>query len=399
MVSYWQALLLFLTSATGVSVAGIRISDIAISLFILSIPFCYKKSLIIKSEILLYLFLLSTIILCTIKFNFANNSSTLSSSSSINSIIIPALIVISATVCLIFKKNHVIQILSSYSSITCIFSIVILCADQANLLSMIVFPDDGIDRFTGLSKNPNQFALILLPVPFFCGIAVFEGVKTKSRAAIEIAGILFINLFVVGKSLFVAWFVAMIFLYVIGWSFSGKRYLDLLRLSKRLTVILALCLFASPLMVRLYMGDLPGSQEDQGETRLVLWTNGLAAWLDSPVLGHGPGHYSGLTAPYENMEAHNTLVDWLSAYGVFGGISLAIFAGWIFFISVKSQMWIVSAMILALYWQAMFHFYGRQPMFWLILAFGYLLSKKIVHGEHQLSITALYKNKVLKKIF
>ena len=56
----------------------------------------------------------------------------------------------------------------------------------------------------------------------------------------------------------------------------------------------------------------------QGEIRFTVWLNGLRALAESPLVGWGPGAFSGLHEPFEGFEAHNTLIDWAASTGALG---------------------------------------------------------------------------------
>ena len=74
------------------------------------------------------------------------------------------------------------------------------------------------------------------------------------------------------------------------------------------------------------------------EVRLEGWTGGLAAALDQPVLGHGPGRYGPALGPHRTVElaragskgrfldAHNVAVEYAATTGLVG---VALLAGWV----------------------------------------------------------------------
>jgi len=231
---------------------------------------------------------------------------------------------------------------------------------------------DVTDRFSAWSLNPNQLGLYLLPAPFFALILFYLKESSLKSSIIKIALLVIINIISIGKALFISWIV------------GGVCYLCLIGIPKkklhisRVHGLLLFCILLSlPLSIEsishLYAGNAPGSVEGQGDTRLVLWNSGLAAWLDSPLIGHGPGHYSGLTGPYQGEEAHNILVDWLAAYGLLGTIFLLSFFIKSYNAAIKESSWLVLSLFVAISTQSIFHFYGRQPMFWMTWIIGLLL--------------------------
>lgn len=283
-----------------------------------------------------------------------------------NKVIIPVVFIFSIFCFLKLSKNTVLKIINVYPVI-CLFFCYLL------LLHTLLFgsppswiiPEDGIDRFSGLSKNPNQLALSILPIPFFSIIAYIEGMKRKKIVILELLAVFFLNFLVVGKGVLVAWFMSFAFLFIIKFQFREKIRINLNFINLRIIYISAILIFCFILFYFLYTGAFPGSQEDQGGIRLHLWRSGFFAWMDSPFLGHGPGHYSGLFSPYEGMESHNLIIDWLSAYGIFGFFIFFIFIFHTIILAFLKYDWIILGFIASLLIQSMFHFYGRQPIFWL----------------------------------
>lgn len=368
---YIQATLLFLSSATAVPIFGGRLSDLAILLFALTLLMCKprKKNSIDVLTILLIItiltILVSTAFAAIIDFRKLQDGLT-------NAFAVPFAIVLSLACAWQLAPNQVFQIMSAYTKV-----IVPICLGlwllhlYQSLPSWIIYAEN-FDRFSALSQNPNQLALYLLPVPFFAVISYVHGFKSKFSAFIEICLIVVINAVVLGKALFIGWGLSLVFVFTIGWIWFGN--ISILKIKFFARVLLSVSVFFTsiPVFFLLYTGNIAGSQEGQGGIRIQLWQNGLSAWADSIFVGHGPGHYSGLDFPFEGMESHNFLIDWVSSYGLLGGIALMAYFGWLFLFSIKHRAWIIIALYFTLIVQATFHFYGRQPMFWLLLIFGYL---------------------------
>lgn len=109
------------------------------------------------------------------------------------------------------------------------------------------------------------------------------------------------------------------------------------------------------------------SQGSQDTDRQLLWQNGIAAWSDSPWFGHGPGAWSGIGGPYQGLEAHNSVIDWLTIGGIIGVIPILgiIFSAFRF--SPRLRLFrVVGLLTLAIF--TMFHFTFRLPIFWLAVA-------------------------------
>ena len=189
-----------------------------------------------------------------------------------------------------------------------------------------------------------------------------------------------INAYMLGKALFIAWTLSFSILFLSG-SICGPLRGTLKIILLKIAILIFAAISSLPLINALYTGESPGSQADQGDIRITLWKHGLDAWFNSIFFGNGPGHFSGIERPFQNMESHNLLVDWLSAYGLVGGITLILYFIWLFKYSFRQQTWVVSAMYIALLVQSTFHFYGRQPFFWMLLVFGHMIASSFMNAR------------------
>lgn len=368
-----QALLIFLTSATAVPVFGGRLSDLAVALFTISLIFYKPREIAGVRSISIFLLIISLTLLLSTANSGAVDARKFESGIA-NTIAVPFGVLLSLICVWLMDSDQVLKVISSYSQIVVLMcSFFILWQLFYGPPGWIVYEEE-FDRFSALSQNPNQLALYLLPVPFFSVIGYTRNIKRRWVSVAEIVLAVTINLFLLGKALFIGWGISVVFLFLLGWIWFGPIRLYGVRFFGRVMVSFALFGFVSPIILALYKGDTAGSQEDQGDTRVQLWKHGFDAWTDSVVIGHGPGHYSGLESSFQNMEAHNFLIDWLSAYGLLGGIALVSYCAWLLFFSFKRRAWIVLALYTTLLVQAMFHFYGRQPLFWILLIFGYFIA-------------------------
>lgn len=217
-------------------------------------------------------------------------------------------------------------------------------------------------RWRGASKNPNQtslyslvgMGLLILKLNFKEAFIPFLLVFMLAVRALSDAflGGLFIGLFILAFSV--------IFIH------GGKV----------LKTIGWLILLPSLLFIfSIYFGQLPiffdsiMEEADEGGGRITLATNGIIAFLHSPIIGHGAGTFSGGWFPFDSSEAHNTLID----FATIGGLLLPIIFYSIFFMSLyinikkRSYMngWILSAFLIF----SLAHFIGRHPIVWVYWSF------------------------------
>lgn len=377
------AVLLFLTSATAVSVFGARVSDLAAAALFALIAFaaCRRRAApFLPPTATPAVLLVGTILFSTaLQLIFASKS--VRSDSASNAIAVPLGIAVAFLLLRRMRPEEQLNVLTKYCY-TVVLSCAALLAHEFyfGIPSWIQIVDDT-NRFSALALNPNQLALYLLPIPFFALTLLSIGRIAALPAVALVVGAVAINFFAFGKALFSAWIVGF---FVVG-LFGLKRAWSLRRIllwGAVLVVAYPLChSYLLPVIEALYVGDAPGSVEGQGDARVSLWTNGLIAWLDAPLMGHGPGHYSGLDRPYEGLEAHNFAIDWLSAYGIAGFAALLALVWSILSAVISNRSWIVLGFYTCLATQSMFHFYGRQPVFWIWCALGLTMSSVLAQRK------------------
>lgn len=369
-----QAAIIFLTSATAVNVSGVRLSDIS-ALLLLASLFLHRSNSTQKnlttSSLLCLLLLLTSVgfFLQVLEFDSGQIIAGLPNASAIPFGIIVALVFLNRC-----SQQRAVRIAAAYCRIALLICWILFIWQWLLGQPEWIAAGEVEGRFSALSNNPNQLALFLLPIPFFSILCYMKGVRSRSGVTVDIIAAVLLNFFIIGKGLLVSWALALLFLMLTGWKFDGPIRTTLNFILVRSLLVLAFVLAIAPITLLLFTGNAPGSQEGQGSIRLALWLHGLEAWAEAPILGHGPGHYSGLEMPYSGMEAHNFFIDWGSAYGLLGFFGLFLLLSFLFAHAFKRRHWIVFALYVALFAQIIFHFYGRQPVFWLWWVFGFIFS-------------------------
>lgn len=364
-------MLIFLMSATAVSFNGIRMADLAFFIFGLTLIISDYKFIIDRLSFALSM-LLATVFLSTSIALILGGEIAVS-----NAVAVPAGVFISLLCLICIKPVDVLEIIHGYPFFLIFLTLLVGLAKLLGVEIPWIVYDEEMDRFSGLSQNPNQLALYLLPIPFFSLISYLKNRKSKLLVCVEIIFAILINLFVLGKTLFVGWLISFAFLFLIGFVCVGKLRINISKTILKLSFLCLAALASLPMMFALYKGDTAGSVEGQGDDRLALWRNGFHAWFDSFLFGHGPGHYSGVEGAYQNMEAHNFWIDWLSAYGFIGGCALLLYLLLNLMKIMHTRTWIIASLYISLFIQTTFHFYGRQPFFWMLLVFGYLSASEL----------------------
>ena len=127
------------------------------------------------------------------------------------------------------------------------------------------------------------------------------------------------------------------------------------------------------------------SEGNQGAIRVGLWENGVTAFSTSPLVGLGPGTFSGIDVPFSNTESHNTIIDWGLQVGALGVILLTILILLAVVRAYRNGRVDVAACIIALVVFSQFHYILRQPLIWIIVLWALL---QIPKKHYRLNVVA-----------
>ena len=229
-------------------------------------------------------------------------------------------------------------------------------------------------RFTGLSLNPNQLALAVLPVPFLAAERSFRHRDFASRVVMWLAAGLSVVCGLASRSdaLQVAWLcgaaLCLSTILLSNYSTASGLWSQALRLLFSIALVAggALAIRKIPNVIASTAGAVY-QQQGQGSDRVARWRNGLVAAERSPMVGFGPGSFSGATQPFDAGEAHNNYIDWLDSTGVIGVSLLVAVLGWTFFALLRGGATASIAAFIALLVFTMFHYVARQPVYWFFL--------------------------------
>lgn len=213
-------------------------------------------------------------------------------------------------------------------------------------------------RFTGGAKNPNQLAL-------YCACAGMISIVAFQRVILQLISVAYFCLFglLARSDAYHATLVAVMAFFII-------KYI----LPRRYALQLGLPIgIGAMTLILVYGGELDqffGTEwrgADEGGARLVLYLNGLKAWLDSPLsffLGNGAGNFSGLFGPFGKSEAHNTPIDLLTIGGLVGVLIFYWYPVRFALQAYSSRRAVLFAFYAGLLVFSLFHFVARHPVWW-----------------------------------
>ena len=217
-------------------------------------------------------------------------------------------------------------------------------------------------RLVGFSKNPNQLGLHAIVALFFC-LRMWRTAGTiKSTLAL---GVILATGFLTGSDSFLLGAALMIGMAVVfGLLFSGSVYTVLMLL---VPVLVAAAVLYPSIVARV---NTVISAGDQDLSRFALIENGWLAMLERPLVGWGPGNWSGLSGPLEFIEAHNSLIDYLTMSGLLGGFVVTFCLGALLLGALRARQATLVAGICGVVFFALFHNALRQPLMWLALFYA-----------------------------
>ncbi len=262
-----------------------------------------------------------------------------------------------------------------------------------NHIDMLFAGERVAGYWKNLSENRNQFALLVLNMPFIASVFLKKKASSYWRLVTVVMIVLTLAVIVRSDALWLGWFVGgivtVIFVSMRGKSTGIYEYKDLwIGGSLILCAVLIIGYKLWLINVMLESQDteelapktgvviVAASEVAQVRSRFELLKNGLDAVALSPLVGFGPGSYSGDKGPFEGREAHNTLIDWATQAGIVGGLLLLSFWFWVLRYVVKYGEAIFIGLIVALGVFACFHYTLRQPLFWLMPALVLLHSAR-----------------------
>ncbi len=229
-------------------------------------------------------------------------------------------------------------------------------------------------RFRGWAENPNQMALMVVGMPFLGWhlLRQTQRLGAKVMYGLAILGCVWVGLATWSDALQVAWLGALAVIGFVLWCRALRRSSGpLMYLTHLIVPALMLTLgigLGEQLLTRFEgIGEGVYSEGGQGDTRMATWENGLRAIEHSPLVGFGPGSYSGLAAPFQGFEAHNTYIDWGMSTGALGVALLVALLAWSAWRAWRTRSFALLAGLGALFIFTIFHYSLRQPIYWLLL--------------------------------
>lgn len=258
-------------------------------------------------------------------------------------------------------------------AIICLLIILVLPSNSF----VIAWQDDA--RFLGWSQDPNQLAILLVPMPFVClYLRNHSSSKLESIWCILlIVGALIFGIATASDGLRVCWSIALPLMILL---MSYRQIIATLhaKIQKmRLTLvknnILIFLIFIVGLLIAGSYQEINNimsnvyNYRSQGDVRVTLWLNGIAAVLYSPLFGLGPGPHSGYEAPLLEFEAHNTFIDWAGSTGIVGLIAYLALLAWIYWNAWKSGLSSLTTALITLIGYSCFIYTIRHIVFWFYL--------------------------------
>lgn len=227
-------------------------------------------------------------------------------------------------------------------------------------------------RFQGFANNPNQLALLMVSLPFFGWYflenSVNNPVKLLSMLAMGVA--IFIGLQTGSDALKLSLLFGMGVLAIASAHSTLYRRTGWQWRVAALSVVLGA--YVLSYTIETQVGLTQNVAADKG-VRFALWTHAIQAWMEAPIFGFGPGAWSGIMAPFEGMEAHNSFLDIGMSAGIVG---LLVYSGILYWLSLhflNNRCYALLAALGVMVLYSLFHYVLRHPFFWVVLATSFCL--------------------------
>ncbi len=265
---------------------------------------------------------------------------------------------------------------------------------------------DYPSRLSAWSTNPNQLALLLLPIPIWL-MAVHRNSNWQGwrwlRNFLFLAAFFFLGICVRSDALLLAWTIGLPLLAIVtslwvkrtNWKLLGtmlcafvlafssfKFMIDGPGRERLIEIESSIVSAASSMFAPADQGSTSpqapkkatapsksdsligvGFDENKGGVRRTLWTHATEAWLQSPLIGHGPGAFSYLDDPATKEEAHNLAFDMLTQVGIAGVLLFSALYLWLLLKAFQARDPYSLTVLLVLMLFSGAHFMLRQPIF------------------------------------
>jgi hypothetical protein len=232
-------------------------------------------------------------------------------------------------------------------------------------------------RLSGLSRNPNQIALLVL---FHSGLSLFflDKASTFLKRVLHFSSFLLsitIASFVSSDALSLG-LIALLFFAII---FRLPKYLAKLFIIFLIPISLVLT-FSNIQPIENYL-----STSFQVQERLARWLSFEHLLPQVFFVGFGPGGHGPsfedsfsyvVGDPLKDTEFHNSFLDFFSQYGIlFSMILLSMYLYYLLRIN-NAKLHLLIALALGTFVISFFHMYTRQPLFWLLVLIPFIYQYK-----------------------
>lgn len=280
---------------------------------------------------------------------------------------------------------------------------VYLIGDPA-LTQKFALNDMGDVRYAGWSENPNQLALFFIPLPVWLAALWRDVLKPRLSQTVGF-GLLLLALMLMGllvrsDGLFVVWVFEFAVLLVLRlrWDLKVSRMSLFGYAMAMVLCVLLIKTFAhgevrksfqcaaqtlgqglNPWKAQCYTGAFDDKEAfrlgysdpvEKTGVRADLWKNGVQAWQEAPLFGHGPGafsYFSGGVPHNFREEAHNVPIDLLTQGGPLLPLGWLALLGWLLLGAWRIRDSYTFSVVLMVGVFTLFHYHIRQPYLWFAL--------------------------------
>ncbi|GIN20944.1 MAG TPA: O-antigen ligase domain-containing protein [Bacillus bacterium] len=183
---------------------------------------------------------------------------------------------------------------------------------------------DGADIFSPFASDYHQFAYFIAPLPFVALYIIQRETDNivKFITAVSIILLISMGLSTSSNTLVSSWVnTTILIIALLLWRKLRRQYRSASIIAFFICLAFIGLLFSFDIIAGIVKDFF--EESSNGEHRILLWINSLKVWLYSPIVGLGPGSFSG-NEIFQGTEAHNTFLQVLTQGGILGGILYAL---------------------------------------------------------------------------
>lgn len=214
-------------------------------------------------------------------------------------------------------------------------------------------------RYAGVAENPNQITFYSAPLMLMLSLYA-----TKYKYTLM--GLTLLITLLTASDAYLLYVFIVLAAYTLMIIFANKNLSFVARLLFSVSILIIFC--ASILILFNQELILLWRTADEAGSRFQLIYHGIYAAIESPLIGHGAGRFSGISAPFLGWEAHNTPIDLMTNFGLIFPFILYVIVVLAAINLFKYKQYLSSSLVIGFIESTIFHYSARHFIFWFMIS-------------------------------